>query len=60
VLDGYLIRHPDDQDMLFAAIVSQYEAVRGGQNLSNIDRTRFRGMRHERQIGRSWTSTLKR
>jgi hypothetical protein len=38
VLDGYLRRHPDDQDMLFAAIVSQYEAVRGGQILSNIDR----------------------
>jgi VWFA-related protein len=38
VLDAYLVRHPDDQDMLFAAIVSQYEAVRGGQILSNIDR----------------------
>jgi VWFA-related protein len=38
VLDGYLRRHPDDQDMLFAAIVSQFEAVRGGQILSNIDR----------------------
>ena len=38
VLDGYLLRHPDDQDMLFAAIVSQYEVVRGGQILSSIDR----------------------
>jgi VWFA-related protein len=38
VLDGYLLRHPDNQDMLFAAIVSQYEAVRAGQILSNIDR----------------------
>jgi VWFA-related protein len=40
VLDGYLLRHPDDQDMLFAAIVSQYEAARGGQILSSIDRDR--------------------
>jgi tetratricopeptide (TPR) repeat protein len=38
VLDAYLVRHPDDQDMLFAAIVSQYEAVRSGQILSNIER----------------------
>ena len=38
VLDAYLLRHPDDQDMLFVAIASQYEAVRGGQILSNIDR----------------------
>jgi VWFA-related protein len=38
VLDGYLLRRPTDQNMLFAAIVSQYEAVRGGQILSNIDR----------------------
>ena len=43
VLDGYLIRHPDDQDMLFAAIVSQYEAVRGGQIMSNIDRNKVQG-----------------
>jgi VWFA-related protein len=41
VLDGYLARHPDNQDMLFAAIVSQYEAVRGGQILSNIDRDKI-------------------
>lgn len=41
VLDGYLVRHPDNQDMLFAAIVSQYEAVRGGQILSNIDRDKI-------------------
>jgi hypothetical protein len=38
VLDAYLVRHPDDQDMLFAAIVSQYEAVRSGQIHSNIER----------------------
>jgi tetratricopeptide (TPR) repeat protein len=43
VLDGYLRRHPDDQDMLFAAIASQYEMVRGGQILSNIDRDKVRG-----------------
>ena len=42
VLDGYLLRQPDDQDMLFAAIVSQYEATRGGQVLSNIDRDKVR------------------
>jgi len=42
VLDEYLRRHPDDQDMLFAAIVSEYEVVRGGQILSNIDRDKVR------------------
>jgi VWFA-related protein len=42
VLDGYLIRRPADQDMLFAAIVSQYESVRAGQVLSNVDRARLR------------------
>ena len=43
VLDGYLLRRPDDQEMLFAAIASQYEAVRGGQILSNIDRDKVHG-----------------
>ena len=43
VLDGYLIRHPDNQDMLFATIVSQYEAVHGGQILSNIDQNKVQG-----------------
>jgi hypothetical protein len=38
LLDEYLRRRPTDQDMLFAAIVSQYEAVRGGQILSSVDR----------------------
>jgi VWFA-related protein len=42
VLEGYLTRQPVDQDMLFAAIVAQYEVVRGGQTLSNIDRARMR------------------
>jgi hypothetical protein len=42
VLDGYLLRRPTDQDMLFAAIVSQHEAMRGGQVLSSIDRDRVR------------------
>jgi len=41
VLDGYLTRRPNDQDMLFAAITSQYEAVRAGQILSNIDRDKM-------------------
>jgi tetratricopeptide (TPR) repeat protein len=38
VLDGYLRRVPTDPDMLFTAIVSQYEAVRGGQILSSAQR----------------------
>jgi tetratricopeptide (TPR) repeat protein len=42
VLDGYLLRRPADQDMLFAAIVSQYELVRGGQVLSSIERDKVR------------------
>ena len=42
VLDGYLARHADDQDILLAAIVAQYELVRGGQTLSNLDRTKLR------------------
>jgi tetratricopeptide (TPR) repeat protein len=41
VLDGYLLRRPADQEMLFAAIASQYEAVRGGQILSSIDRDKI-------------------
>ena len=42
VLDGYLLRRPGDQDMLFAAIVAQYEVARGGQPLSNDDRAKLR------------------
>jgi VWFA-related protein len=42
VLDGYLSRHPTDQDMLFAAIVAQYEVARAGQPLSNVDRSKLR------------------
>jgi Flp pilus assembly protein TadD len=42
VLDSYLGRHASDEDMLFAFIASQYEAVRAGQVLSNIDRDKLR------------------
>jgi tetratricopeptide (TPR) repeat protein len=42
VLDAYLLRRPADQDMLFAAIASQYEAVRAGQGLSSFDREMLR------------------
>ena len=42
VLDNYLASRPTDQDMLFAAIVAQYEVARGGQPLSNTDRTKLR------------------
>jgi VWFA-related protein len=42
VLDNYLTRRPTDQDMLFAAIVAQYEVARTGQPLSNVDRTKLR------------------
>jgi VWFA-related protein len=42
VLDSYLSRRPTDQEMLFAAIVAQYEVARAGQPLSNLDRTKLR------------------
>jgi predicted Zn-dependent protease len=43
VADSYLTRQPTDQDMLLAAIVSQYEMVRAGaQVLSNVDRAKLR------------------
>jgi len=43
VANAYLTRQPTDQDMLLAAITSQYELVRtGGQILSNEDRARLR------------------
>jgi VWFA-related protein len=42
VLDSYLTRQPTDQEMLFAAIVAQYEVARGGQPLSNVDRAKLR------------------
>jgi Flp pilus assembly protein TadD len=42
VADTYLERHPTDQDMLLAAIMSQYELFRSGQVLSNIDRAKIR------------------
>ena len=42
VLDNYLSRNPTDQEMLYAAIVAQYEVARGGQPLSNVERTKLR------------------
>jgi predicted Zn-dependent protease len=42
VADKYLERHGTDQDMLLAAITSQYEVFRGGQVLSNLDRAKMR------------------
>jgi VWFA-related protein len=42
VADKYLERHATDQDMLLTAITSQYEAFRGGQVLSNVDRAKMR------------------
>jgi VWFA-related protein len=42
VADKYLERHATDQDMLLAAIMSQYELFRGGQVLSNVDRAKMR------------------
>jgi Flp pilus assembly protein TadD len=42
VADKYLERHATDQDMLLAAITSQYEVFRSGQVLSNIDRAKMR------------------
>ncbi|HVQ12573.1 MAG TPA: tetratricopeptide repeat protein, partial [Vicinamibacterales bacterium] len=42
VLDNYLTRRPTDQDMLYAAIVAQYEVTRTGQPLSNVDRAKLR------------------
>jgi VWFA-related protein len=42
VLDAYLSRHAVDQDVLVAAVVAQYELVRAGQLLSNVDRAKVR------------------
>jgi len=42
VADKYLERHPTDQDLLLAAITSQYELFRSGQVLSNVDRAKVR------------------
>ena len=42
MLDAYLVRRPTDQDMLLTAMVSQYEVVRNGQLLSNVDRAKIR------------------
>jgi Flp pilus assembly protein TadD len=42
VLDNYLARHGTDQELLFAAVLAQYEASRTGQIPSNADRARLR------------------
>jgi Flp pilus assembly protein TadD len=42
IIDAYLQRQPADPEMLFAAIVSRYEAMRAGQALSNAERERIR------------------
>jgi Flp pilus assembly protein TadD len=42
IADKYLERHATDQDVLLAAIMSQYELFRSGQVLSNIDRAKIR------------------
>ena len=42
VLDGFLGRHMDDQDVLLAAIASHYEVSRSGQALSNADLAKVR------------------
>ena len=42
VLDGFLARHPTDQGLLLAAIVSQFELAQGGQVLSVADAAKMR------------------
>jgi len=42
ILDAFLSRHPTDQGLLLAAIVSQYEIVQGGQVASVEDVNKMR------------------
>ena len=42
ILDAFLSRHPADQGLLFAAIVSQYEIVQAGQLASVEDVNKMR------------------
>jgi hypothetical protein len=42
ILDAFLSRHPTDQGLLLAAIVSQYEIVQGGQLASVEDVNKMR------------------
>jgi VWFA-related protein len=42
IVQGYLSRHPTDQDFLFAGVLAQYEVVRSGLTLSAADRDRVR------------------
>jgi len=42
LLDTYLQHQPADEEALFAAVLAQYEVVRAGQTLSNVDRVKVR------------------
>jgi VWFA-related protein len=42
LFDIYLQRQPTDEEALFAAVLAQYEVVRAGQTLSNVDRAKIR------------------
>ena len=42
LLDVYLQHQPADEEALFAAVLAQYEVVRTGQTLSNVDRAKVR------------------
>ena len=42
VLDAFLSRHPTEQGLLLAAIVSQYELTQGGQVPSVADITKMK------------------
>ena len=42
ILDSYLTRHPTDPDVLFAAVLSQYQvALNTGAELSTADRAKL-------------------
>jgi Flp pilus assembly protein TadD len=44
VFEGYLRRHPEDQDSVVAAIAAQYEATtRAGLTLTSAERARING-----------------
>ena len=43
VLDGYLARHPEDQDAVFVAVVVEYEAVtKAGVILAEADKAKLK------------------
>ena len=42
ILDDYLVRHPTDQEALFAAVLAQYEiTATAGVPLSNVARAKL-------------------